>query len=477
MFAVPDHPWTDGTGSAAVRIAMTVAAGGQGDGALAIVTAESAGKDGVPEVTLDAQAGRINADLTVGTDVKAVRPLHANWRIASDGVKLHGSGFIVSPTQANAMGLGKVPGLDAHIRPYRNGRDLQQQSRGMLVIDLFGLTEDEVRRRFPATYQHVLLTVKPERDQNNRASYRESWWVFGEPRRDLRPTLRGLSRYIATVDTAKHRVFAFLPPEVIVDDKVVVIASEDAFHLGVLQSHHHVAWMLAQGNWLGVGNDPVYAKTQCFDPFPFPDPPPAQRAEIAAIAEELDAHRKARMAAHPHLTLTRLYNVLAAIRAGAKLSPEERDIHDAGQVTILRTLHDRLDAAVADAYGWPRDLPDAEIVARIVALNAERVAEEAAGNVRWLRPAYQAPAQAVRAAQQPALAVDSAAKAAERRWPKDEPAQFVALRAALRDGPLAAPDIARRFKGTPRGDRLPRMLQTLVALGQARALDGGRFTA
>ncbi len=156
------------------------------------------------------------------------------------------------------------------------------------------------------------------------------------------------------------------------------------------------------------------------------------------------------MAAHPHLTLTRLYNVLAAIRAGVPLSPAERDIHDAGEVTILRTLHDRLDAAVSDAYGWPRDLSDAEIVA----LNAVRVAEEAAGKVRWLRPAYQAPTQAVRA-QQPALAVDSATAESDRRWPKDEPAQFVALRAALRDGPMAAPEIARRFKGTPRGDRLP----------------------
>jgi hypothetical protein len=184
-------------------------------------------------------------------------------------------------------------------------------------------------------------------------------------------------------------------------------------------------------------------------PISFPDPPPGLRAAVAAIAEELDAHRKARMAAFPHLTLTRLYNVLAAIRAGTKLSPEERDVHDAGQVTILRTLHDRLDAAAADAYGWPRDLSDAEIVARVVALNAGRAAEEAAGTVRWLRPAYQAPMQPVRTVQQTALMVDTEAKTAGRRWPKDEPAQFVALRAALRNGPIAATDIARRFKGTP----------------------------
>ncbi len=345
VFAVPDHPWTDGAGSAAVRIAMTVAEAGQGDGVLGIVTGETGGKDGVPEVALVTRAGRINADLTIGSDVKAAKPLRANERIASPGMKLHGAGFIVSPTQAQALGLGKVAGLEKHIRRYLNGRDLQQRSRGAMVIDLFGLTEDQVRRRFGAVWQHLHQTVKPQRgaiadNGPDAAQYAREWWLFGKPRPDLRPAINGLARYIATVETAKHRVFTFLPCEMIPDNKLIVIGSDDAVLLGVLQSRHHVAWMLAQGNWLGVGNDPVYAKTQCFDPFPFPDPPPSLRAEIANIAEELDAHRKTRMAAHPHLTLTRLYNVLAAIRAGTPLSPEERDIHDAGEVTILRALHD-----------------------------------------------------------------------------------------------------------------------------------------
>lgn len=362
VFAVPDHPWTDSIGSAAVRIAMTVAEAGNGLGVLAVVTAESAGKDGVPEVTLETAQGRINADLTIGTDVKTAKPLRSNERIASPGVKLHGAGFIVSSAQARTLGLGKVPNLAAHIRQYMNGRDLLQRSRGMMVIDLFGLSEDEVRRRFPAVYQQVRLMVKPERDQNNRASYKEGWWVFGEPRADLRPALRGLSRNIVTAVTSKHRVFAFMEGNVCPDDALIVIASADPFHLGVLQSRQHIAFALESGGTLE--DRPRYLKTQCFDPFPFPDPPPILRAEIATIAEELDTHRKARMAAHSHLTLTRLYNVLAAVRAGTKLSPDERDIHDAGQVTILRTLHDRLDAAVADAYGWPRDLTDAAMKAR-----------------------------------------------------------------------------------------------------------------
>lgn len=475
VFAVPDHPWTGGEGTAAVRIAMTVAQAGPGIGTLSIVTAEAPGADGVPLVTIVNRDGRINSDLTIGTDVKAAKPLRANERIAWDGVKLHGSGFIVTQAQGVSLGLSKIAGLDAHIRPYRNGRDIQQRSRGLMVIDLFGLTEQDVRHRFPAVYQHLLLHVKPERDQNSRPSYRKNWWIFGEPRRELRPALKDLSRYIATVDTARHRIFSFVAPEVIVDDKVVVIASSDAFHLGILQSRQHVAWMMAQGNWLGVGNDPVYAKTQAFDPFPFPAATPAQKAEIAAIAEELDAHRKTRLAAHSHLTLTALYNVLVAVRSGTPLTAAERDVHDAGQISILRVLHDRLDATVAAAYAWPADLPDDEIVARVVALNAERVTEEAAGHIRWLRPNFQAPEEARRRAVQAEMAIEAANADAVRSWPKDAPSQFIALRSVLRLGPASPQELARKFKGAPRSPKMAEMLTTLAALGQAREIGGGRY--
>ena len=223
---------------------------------------------------------------------------------------------------------------------------------------------------------------------------------------------------------------------------------------------------------------PRYNKTVCFDPFPFPAATDAQTDNIRALAEELDAHRKARQAAHPHLTLTGLYNVLEKLRANAPLTDAERDVHEAGQVSVLRDLHDRLDAAVADAYGWPHDLSDEDIVARLVALNAERAAEEAEGLVRWLRPDFQAPQEAARRATQRTLDVAQAEPAgALPAWPKSVPEQFVALRATLAAGPADARAIARRFKGAPRPARIAEMLQTLAALGEARALAENRFAA
>ncbi len=118
-----------------------------------------------------------------------------------------------------------------------------------------------------------------------------------------------------------------------------------------------------------MGNDPVYNQTRCFDPFPFPDATEAQKDAIRRLAEELDAHRKARLAAHPSLTMTALYNVLATLRAGQPLTDKEKTIHDQGLVGLLQALHDDLDAAVAAAYGWPATLSDEDILERLVALN------------------------------------------------------------------------------------------------------------
>jgi len=279
-FAIPDHPWSLGTGSAAVRIAITVAAPGIGPGRLLQVVRETMAA--VPDVVLAAQEGVVNADLTVGASPDAARPLRANEGICSPGVKLHGAGFIVRPATAAGLGLGKVPGLEAHIRPYLNGKDMTGRSRGVMAIDLFGLTEAEVRQRFPAVFQHLLLHVKPERDQNARRTYRDAWWIFGEPRRDLRPALRGLSRYIATVETAKHRLFVFQPATVLPDNMLVCVASAEAYHLGILSSRIHVSWALAAGG--DLEDRPRYNKTRCFDPFPFPAATPAQATEIAALA-------------------------------------------------------------------------------------------------------------------------------------------------------------------------------------------------
>jgi hypothetical protein len=483
IYAIPDHPWYRGKDSAAVRIAMTVVARGKHEGILREVVSEAALDTDAPEIVFLDRSGLINADLTTGADVTSAVSLISNYGIGHDGVKLHGKGFIVSEAQAEHLGLSKRVGLQRHIRPYRNGRDVAAVSRGLFVIDLFGLRIEEVRARYPEVYQHLLATVKPERDKNNRVAYRSNWWLFGEPRAELRPALRDLERYIVTVDTARHRVFSFASASTLVDDGIVIVAIEDSAVLAILSSATHFVWALRTGGWLGVGNDLRWNKTRVFDLFPFPNADEALKAKLRKAGEDLDAFRKARQAEHPRLTLTQMYNVREALRAGRGLTPDEERIKDEGLVLILNELHDEIDALTLEAYGWPQGLSDEEIVARLVALNAERAAEERRGHVRWLRPDYQKARAGVAAIGGEQVEADLGpieVKSARASFPRDAVEQSAAVAAALAEasGPLTATAIAARWRKDKRTEaKVAAILAAFVRTGAAHTADGGQTFA
>jgi len=471
----------DAGDGAAVRIAMTVAERSKAPGRLLTVTEETKGQTEAEgrAVRFEIQKGKIFANLRIGADVAGAVPLKANDGLSTRGVMLFGRGFIVTEEQACSLGLGADEKVAQVIKPYRNGRDLLGVSRGVYVIDLVGMTEEQVRRKVPLVYQHVRDTVWPERKQNNRESRKRNWWIFGEALAPFRPALEPLKRYIVTVETAKHRTFQFLDGQILPDNKLVAIALDEASILAVLSSRQHVAWSLSAGSWLGVGNDPVYAKSKCFDPFPFPDPTEDQKARLRSLGDQLDAHRKAQQAAHPKLTLTGMYNVLEKLRANERIEGKDREIYDQGLVGILRDLHDQIDAAVADAYGWPATLTDDEILHRLVDLNRERAAEEARGHIRYLRPDYQNPQgyKAQDKGEQTALDIGPKDTTEKAPWPKSLPEQIAAVRAALSDMGEATPEqVARQFKRGRAGTVQP-LLESLTALGQARATDGGRFAA
>jgi hypothetical protein len=484
MVVIPDHPWTKATpDAAAVRIAMTVGEAGAKEGVLRKVTREAALDTDTPIVDLSESRGKINSDLTVGADLTSATPLKANEGLCSTGVKLHGAGFIVTRQEAEQLGLGIRRGLERHIREYRNGRDLTAHPRDVMVIDLFGLESSDVRERFPEVYQHLLLRVKPERDQNNRESYRTNWWIFGEPRREFRPALLDLPRYIVAAVIAKHRIFQFLESIILPDVRLVCFAVADGFFLGVLSSRIHSVWALATGATLE--DRPTYITSRCFDPFPFPVATETQKATICSIAEDIDLHRKRVQAEHPELTLTGIYNVLEKVRLGADtnaLDTGDRLIFDAGLVLILKEFHDRLDAAVAEAYGFPTDLADDDILARLVALNKERGDEEATGLVRWLRADYQIPRfGSVKEKAELDLAGvapgQEAAVAAKPSFPSDDLAQTAAVMAALAASstPLDALSVAATFKqGRRIESKVRSVLSALARTGFVGSPDGGR---
>jgi len=497
-FVVPDHPWVDVNDGAAVRIAMTVGVAGEQAGQLRQVTKEVSSEDReAREVQLSQRGGKVFADLTIGADVASAESLRANEGISSPGVKLHGAGFIVKPEEAAALGVGEEEGLERVIRDYRNGRDLTQKPRGVKVIDLFGLKADEVRERYPTVYQWVRERVKPERDAKahtkDGAGYAKLWWQFGKPRQEMRKMLAGLPRYIATVETTKHRLFTFLSEDILPDNMLINIAVDNPAILGVLSSRVHVFWALAAGGRLGMGNDPRYNKTRCFETFPFPVLNDEQATKIGMLAERIDAHRKRQQAAHPSLTLTGMYNVLEKLRAGEELTDKEKTTNQQGLVSTLLEDHDRLDRTVFEAYGWqdiadqllgrpgattplpdkPADQAEAEeeLLMRLVELNKQRAAEEAQGRIRWLRPAYQAPeatqvdAELATEQTEAPMAAVPAAKG-KTTFPKSHPEQLKVLREALAERPHTVESMAELFKRKPRKS-VEEGLLSLAAVGRA----------
>lgn len=293
---------------------------------------------------------------------------------------------------------------------------------------------------------------------------------------------------------------------------------------------------------MGVGNDPRY-NNRCFETFPFPSDDtgltPALTERIRQLAEQLDAHRKARQAAFEAVTLTGLYNVLDKLRRGEPLNAKDKALHEMGLVSVLQSLHDELDAAVLMAYGWSdlgavpwsdetaRAAWTEALLERLVALNAKRAAEEAGtlpgsppgGTVRWLRPEFQDPARRAATAVTPVAPQpepvgaqagiagvetwaeaearadarsEEAAESAEapadtpaaapaitttaQPWPPTLPEQVraVAQLLAASPAPLPLSAIEASFKGKgPWKKGLPRLLDTLEALGRARQAGGG----
>lgn len=522
-FVIADHPWVDSTNGAAVRIAMSVGVHQDGAGTLLEVTDEVTGVDGEVNVSLRAMHGEIHPDMTIGARVSSAVKLQSNANLCFQGMNLVGKGFRVTLEEVAALGydLAHLPDV---IKPHCNARDFMQGGEHCFVIDFFGMTADEAREGHPALYQWLLDRVKPERDHNNDAQRRRDWWLFGRSNAALRLSWAGVNRLIITPETSKHRVFDYISKPFCPDHKLYAICTEDSLILGVLSSSLHKTWSIAAGGRLGVGNDPTWTNTTCFSTFPFPsaETNAAGTISVRKLADSIHRHRAQQAETHREATFTATYNVLEKLRAHEPLNAKEKIIHENGLVSVLKQLHDELDLAVLDAYGWSdlaplmqivngnaaagsnntpatRDeckrLLDETLLERLVALNTERAEEEKRGLIRWLRPEFQNPQAAgadssktVAITAQDELDVESedsttaaTAKPAERLpWPKEMPEQVKAIADLLasRRAPLREEDIAAQFAGKgPWKKRLPTLLDMLVAVGRVRVSGNGYLAA
>jgi hypothetical protein len=248
------------------------------------------------------------------------------------------------------------------IRPWVNASDLTGRFRGLYIIDFNAMPVEEAAF-YEQPFEYVLRFVKPSRDTNRRDHRRLFWWHHGETVPSLRKAISGIDRYIATPRVAKHRIFVWVPANTLPDSRVFAIARDDDYFFGVLQSRLHEVWALATSSRHGVGNDPTYNNTTCFETFSFPTPDTSQETAIAEAAQKLNSLREEWLNPTPvnglplpqaelnKRTMTNLYNL---------------------RPTWLTIAQTALDEAVFAAYGWPCDLSESEILGRLIALNAER---------------------------------------------------------------------------------------------------------
>jgi hypothetical protein len=246
--------------------------------------------------------------------------------------------------------------------------------------------------------------VKPQRDNNRDRWLKENWWRPQRMRPEMRAQIAPLTRFLVTATTAKHQVFVWLAHPTLPDHKLTVFAFDSDSAMGVLQSRIHQVWSLRLGTRLETR--PNYTPSTCFETFPFPDESlggfAALRESISSAAQELNALRE-NWLNPPEWTRTetlefpgtvggpwdRYINPATVSDRGTfkvgtvrypRLVPRDADCAARLKDRTLTKLynarpawlahcHAKLDAAVAAAYGWPADLPDAAILERLLALN------------------------------------------------------------------------------------------------------------
>lgn len=347
-------------------------------------------------------AERINADLTGAVvDLTKAAKLKENGRTAFQGPVRVGPFHLPGAIARTLLALPENPNGRSNIDvvvPLTTGIEIARRPTDLWLID-FGDRTEAASSLYEAPFEHIRTLVKPLRATNADRQRREKWWLLGRSGGDFRKAAQSCSRIIMTPRVSKYRLFCWRPRFSMPDSAVVAIARDDDTTFGILQSRFHELWALRMGT--SLEDRPRYTPSTTFETYPFPggltpDTPAADYAadpRALAIAEAAEALNRLREA---WLNPPDLIRVEPEVVAGY---PDRVLPVDEGAAKILkaRTLtnlynqrpawlamaHERLDAAVATAYGWPPDLSDEEVLARLFALNQERAGGGSSANEAW----------------------------------------------------------------------------------------------
>jgi hypothetical protein len=302
-----------------------------------------------------AKVRRISAYLRQGDVDEAPLRLMQN-PFYSKGSLIYGQGFLfddtdpkASPTSLMKGILEDEPELAARISMFISGEDVNRDPRHAsrrFVISLNDLSSENELDKYRLLADIVRAKVRPERmalgDNPNNRPLKIRWWAHQAHRPALYERIRRLERVLGIARVTPHVAFTFLPTDVTFAEKVILFDIAEYWRFSVLQSRVHDLWVRNFTSTLGDTLN--YAATDCYETFPFPGSRVV--GALDQIGQEYHAWRSEVIQCREE-GLTKIYN----------------SFHSRGENSVdivrLRTLHEGMDAATLEAYGWSDLVNDA----------------------------------------------------------------------------------------------------------------------
>jgi hypothetical protein len=314
------------------------------------------------------------------------------------------------------------------IFPFIGGRDVNESpthAHYRYAINFGERSEEECRRGWPELMAIVEQKVKPGRLENNREGYRRYWWQYGEKRVELYAAIKGSQRVLVTSAAAvSHHMVNSVTAGHVFSHKLIVFLESTSFYHMVMQSLFHEEWSRAFGATQGSADALTYNPSDVFLTFPFPE-----KREDASDICKIYSEARASLLKQMNLGPTKAYGALHSPLTSRDEIAAFRALHDQANQAVAKCydwydidltcgfgldkldfdddlvlsaeLQDRIDsgelffasapeAASFDSalrtatgsksklswrYRWPDAVRD-EVLARLLALNAERHEEE-----------------------------------------------------------------------------------------------------
>ncbi|MCH8048062.1 MAG: class I SAM-dependent DNA methyltransferase, partial [Planctomycetes bacterium] len=276
--------------------------------------------------------------------------------IAFTGEYPYGTGFLFSPDGKDCTTVDEMEVLIQHdsrnadrIRPYLGGAEMlsdPRQQPNRHVIDFGDMNEDEARR-WPDLFAILEQKVKPERmrlkDNADGKRLKQSWWLWCRTRPALREAREHYDKVLMHAFPSSHFAFSFIPTSVVIASPHPVFATDSFRMFAIMQSRVHEIWVRFFAS--SLKDDLRYTPSDCFDNFPFP-----RGNSRSDKLEDLGTRYyefRCKVMTDQQEGLTKTYNRFH--------DPHEKS----SEIAHLRELHEAMDRAVLEAYGWDKLAKDA----------------------------------------------------------------------------------------------------------------------